>query len=62
MNAATIGEIAGLIPALLADENGQGMVEYALIIALLSIATIGVMTTLGNRIRTTLSRAAGSLS
>lgn len=35
------------------DENGQGMVEYALIIALISIIAIGVIILLGRVIRDT---------
>jgi len=34
------------------DEEGQGMVEYALIIALVSIVVIGVLITLGGQLGT----------
>ncbi len=34
-------------------ENGQTMVEYALIIALIAIVVIGIVTTLGKTIRNT---------
>lgn len=33
------------------DEGGQGLVEYAIIIALVVIVAIGVLTTLGTNIR-----------
>lgn len=32
------------------DESGQGMVEYGLIIALISIAAIAVLTTIGPKL------------
>jgi len=46
----------------LKDESGQGLVEYALIIALVSIVAIAAMSTLGQKASTTLSNAAASLS
>lgn len=33
------------------DEEGQGMVEYALIVGLISIVAIAVLVTVGGRIR-----------
>jgi pilus assembly protein Flp/PilA len=44
------------------DESGQGLVEYALIIALISLAAIAIMTTLGQSVNNTLNSAAASLS
>lgn len=35
------------------EESGQGMVEYALIIALVAIVVIGVLTTLGGTLQDT---------
>jgi len=46
----------------LKDESGQGLVEYALIIALVSIVAIAAMSALGKKASTTLSNAAASLS
>jgi pilus assembly protein Flp/PilA len=40
----------GFLRALWRDESGQGLVEYALIIALVAIAVIAALVLLGNRI------------
>ncbi len=40
-----------MVKKLVRDESGQGMVEYALIIALISIAALTVLTPLGTSIR-----------
>ena len=49
------------------DEEGQGLVEYALIILLVAIAAVAILTTLGGdvgnvftSISTTLTNAGGS--
>ena len=42
--------------------KGQGLVEYALIIVLISIVSIVIMTTLGASITSVFSRANGSLT
>ncbi len=47
---------------MLRDEEGQGLVEYALIIALVSIVAITALKFLGNKANNTLSNAASSLS
>ena len=41
----------GFLNALWRDESGQGLVEYALIIALVAIAVIGALFLLGGRVR-----------
>lgn len=51
-----------MIEAMLTDESGQGLVEYALIVALISLAALGIMTQLGQSINNTLNEAAASLS
>ena len=47
---------------LVGSEKGQGLVEYALIIALISIAAIGVMTTLGSDISTKFGKISTELT
>jgi pilus assembly protein Flp/PilA len=47
---------------LAADESGQGLVEYALIIALVAIVAIAALQVLGNKSSNTLSNAANVLS
>jgi pilus assembly protein Flp/PilA len=42
-------------------EEGQGLVEYALILVLISIVSIGLMATLGGKIGTTFSDVTAAL-
>jgi pilus assembly protein Flp/PilA len=44
------------------DEEGQGLVEYALIILLVAIAVIGLLTALGGNVGNTFSTISSSLS
>ena len=46
----------------LRDENGQGMVEYGLIIALVAIAAIAALKLLGPAISTMFTKATGELT
>jgi pilus assembly protein Flp/PilA len=50
------------IAKFLADDSGQGLVEYALIVALVSITAIAALTVLGKKASNSLSNAAGHLS
>ena len=43
------------------DEEGQGMVEYALILVLLAVVVIVVLTLLGNQVRNVFRNISGGL-
>lgn len=43
------------------EEEGQGMVEYALILALIAIAAIAVMGPLGDKIKAIFQKASDAL-
>ncbi|MCI6272920.1 MAG: Flp family type IVb pilin [Erysipelotrichaceae bacterium] len=45
----------------LLDESGQGMVEYGLIIALVSVVAIGVLTTIGKNLNTMFNNVANNI-
>jgi pilus assembly protein Flp/PilA len=45
-----------------ADDRGQGLVEYALIIALVSIVAIAALNFLGKKASNSLSNSANALS
>jgi len=47
---------------MLRNDDGQGLVEYALIIALVSIVAITALKFLGSKANNTLNNAAGVLS
>ena len=42
-------------------EKGQGLVEYAIILALIAIVVIAVMTTLGKKVNNTMSQISNAL-
>lgn len=42
-------------------EKGQGLVEYAIILALIAIVVIAVMTVLGNKVNNTFSAIGNAL-
>ena len=45
-----------------AREEGQGLVEYALILVLIAIVVIGVLTMLGGKVSTVFSKVNSSLN
>ena len=45
-----------MIRSFFANEEGQGLVEYALILVLIAIVVIGILTLLGNRVSTVFSQ------
>ena len=47
---------------LVRSQSGQGMTEYLIIVALISIAAVGVVTVFGNDIRQLFSAATGTLN
>ena len=60
---AAVNAITGRYPttALQSDEDGQGLVEYAIILALVAIVVIAVMRILGPKIGNTFSTINSSL-
>jgi pilus assembly protein Flp/PilA len=51
-----------MVALFLRDDSGQGLVEYALIIALVAIVAIASLDVLGKKASNSLSNAAGHLS
>jgi pilus assembly protein Flp/PilA len=47
---------------LLSSEDGQGMVEYALILVLIAVVVIVVLILLGNQVRNVFCNISGGLS
>jgi pilus assembly protein Flp/PilA len=47
---------------MLGDDRGQGLVEYALIIALVAMVALAAIRVLGDKTKNTLNNAAGALS
>ena len=45
-----------------AREEGQGLVEYALILVLIAIVVIGILTVLGRRVSTVFSQVNSGLT
>jgi Flp pilus assembly pilin Flp len=48
--------------ALIRNEEGQGMTEYIIIVALIAIAAIGVITVFGQNLRNLFAMSANALS
>ncbi len=53
--------ILSLLSSLRRDEEGQGLAEYALILALIAIVAIVALLFLGGKVSTILSTVGGSL-
>lgn len=47
--------------SLIRSEEGQGMTEYIIIVALIAIAAIGVITVFGNNLRVLFTNSANAL-
>jgi pilus assembly protein Flp/PilA len=56
-----LGSILALIYAEHDDEEGQSMIEYGLIVALISIVAILTLTTVGGNIKNVFNSIAGKL-
>ena len=54
-------DLALHLVARLQAEDGQTMVEYGLILALVSVVAIAILTTLGTNIKTTFTSASNAL-
>jgi pilus assembly protein Flp/PilA len=44
------------------EERGQGMVEYSLILALVSVAAIGTLTTMGTNMKSVFTNSSNALT
>ena len=51
-----------MLRSFFAKEDGQGLVEYALILVLIAIVVIGILTVLGNKVSTVFSSINSGLS
>ena len=51
-----------MLRAMLVDESAQGLVEYAIVIALVAMVSLAVLRALGGRARNSLSSAANGFS
>lgn len=47
-----------MLQMMLNNQKGQGMVEYGLILALISVVVIGVLTTMGGNLNSMFTNAA----
>lgn len=51
-----------MVRSFFAKEEGQGLVEYALILVLIAIVVIGILSLLGRNVSRTFSRIGGTLN
>jgi pilus assembly protein Flp/PilA len=58
----TTGVFMKMFMTLIRDEEGATAIEYGLIAALISVAAIAAMTSLGTRLSTTFTNVSDSLS
>jgi pilus assembly protein Flp/PilA len=58
---ALVERIADAVRRLTTDEDGQGLTEYALILALIAIIAIAALTLLGTSVSNVLSTVANSI-
>jgi pilus assembly protein Flp/PilA len=56
-----MNRLTSLVAAVVQEEDGQGMVEYALVLALVSVVAIGTLTLLGGNLTGIFNKAATSL-
>jgi pilus assembly protein Flp/PilA len=57
-----MSKVIAWIQPLLQEEDGQGMVEYSLILALVSVVAIGTLTSLGGNIKGIFTNASTALA
>lgn len=57
-----IEEGVKMIKRFFAEEEGQTLVEYGLLISLIALVVIGVLAILGNRVRNTFNSASGAMN
>jgi pilus assembly protein Flp/PilA len=55
------GDMIDVLMRLLGDETGATAIEYGLIAALIAVAAVGVMTTIGHNLSTTFNTVATKL-
>ena len=51
-----------MLRSFFAKEEGQGLVEYALILVLIAVVVIGALTALGGNIRDLFNQLAGTIN
>jgi pilus assembly protein Flp/PilA len=56
-----IADVQGILRRRLMEEDGQGLTEYALILALIAIVAIAALTLLGGNVTDVLSTVANSV-